>query len=67
VRGLTAGVVLLLLAACGSASPGGSGSRDPRDTRDPSWRDSGSSRDNFAPPRDIVREPHKDVKDHKGK
>jgi hypothetical protein len=57
--------LVLLLTACGGA--GGSGSRDPRDARDPNWRDSSPRGDNSAPPRDFVREPHKDVKDHKGK
>ena len=65
MSGPTLGALLLLLTACGGA--GGSGSRDPRDTRDSSWRDGSSNRETIAPARDIVREPHKDLKDHKGK
>jgi hypothetical protein len=68
VSGSTLGAVLVLLAACGSAPAGGSGTRDPRDARDPIWRDPSSSRsDNFAPPRELDRGNRKDTKDYKGK
>jgi hypothetical protein len=59
------GAVLLLLTACGGAA---GGTHDPRDAREPNWRDPSSSRsDTFSAPREMDRGRGKDVKEYKGK